>query len=1016
MQENKKTNHGMQVDVIDFPLYDALCESIEQRNLTLGKAILLSGNTSVTRVLQEDGIKLLRACAKSQDHRFAESMALLLISKGVDLKQDTVSQNSDYSRRELPSLQGALSAGNKSLTHNLLECGVDWSKIAPSSVMSFFSALDGNGLCGIKISDFETVFTSAVVPCCSFVKLTMGQTWERRDEELHLSERGASGADERKRHRGRAEKIAIETYDFLKKKLLSLDSIAPELAGLLRASGSVPIDVVIYAAFYGYADFIQTVVKTPDDLNRANRRRMWPLFAAVLGGDWRTCSRLLHLKANANYALCWPLCLNPPDVGKASHQVLNVLHQAVFSKRQDIAELLINFGADVNQPCDIATVNKLNWFCASCCWWCGVRANRHGTDCLCLIDVVTLTSLSIAIKRCDWGIANLLLKRGAQVGSVELRLAIETGNHSFIKAALPFIQDIKVLDHPLNGHTPLQLALQRRESQICDVLLRAGAKPPTEAEYLPLAAGTGSTEILLQLLGSLKLEHCQQHISQALQKALRSGFSAMVKILILNGARVYKGWLSEAFGAYQRDPLIDILRNTKNLQESARERSPEGISLLETAVMNRNPGMARLALDLLPQGYDSGALVISVCRTLSASAPESYALLNELLERRKNALEEDIDPTLENTAISLAAYFGEANLLDNLPERPQPQKHAIIPGTPFWAVTDEVLPKDREDRARNIQLEIANFQYYLPRHKLTTWCRNREADPYVTSPLFMAVKSNNHEAIRMLLHKGYGVDSRTVTAAILHQQPMSTLSDLILTCNDINGIAHDGIYETGPLQIAVFLERLHVVQIVTQHGANVDHYCHNFHLVHGYVDYFKVRSALQMAIRCPCSDEMVYHLVHCSTDINSPAHPFGGRTILQSAVCMGQIAISRYLIKQGANINAPRALIEGRTCLEVAAEEGHLDMVQFLLNQGVDTDGKGKMQYIRAVVLAQRGGYAAVAELLRRHRRWDTQDEILFDRPHALRSYARSPFLHPDEISLKERQCTKTRGLRLRLE
>lgn len=138
MQENKKTNHGMQVDVIDFPLYDALCESIEQRNLTLGKAILLSGNTSVTRVLQEDGIKLLRACAKSQDHRFAESMALLLISKGVDLKQDTVSQNSDYSRRELPSLQGALSAGNKSLTHNLLECGVDWSKIAPSSVMSFF--------------------------------------------------------------------------------------------------------------------------------------------------------------------------------------------------------------------------------------------------------------------------------------------------------------------------------------------------------------------------------------------------------------------------------------------------------------------------------------------------------------------------------------------------------------------------------------------------------------------------------------------------------------------------------------------------------------------------------------------------------------------------------------------------------------------------------------------------------------------------------------------------------------
>lgn len=91
-------------------------------------------------------------------------------------------------------------------------------------------------------------------------------------------------------------------------------------------------------------------------------------------------------------------------------------------------------------------------------------------------------------------------------------------------------------------------------------------------------------------------------------------------------------------------------------------------------------------------------------------------------------------------------------------------------------------------------------------------------------------------------------------------------------------------------------------------------------------------------------------------------------------------------------------------------------MVQFLLNQGVDTDGKGKMQYIRAVVLAQRGGYAAVAELLRRHRRWDTQDEILFDRPHALRSYARSPFLHPDEISLKERQCTKTRGLRLRLE
>ncbi|KAK8110394.1 uncharacterized protein PG998_006851 [Apiospora kogelbergensis] len=232
-------------------------------------------------------------------------------------------------------------------------------------------------------------------------------------------------------------------------------------------------------------------------------------------------------------------------------------------------------------------------------------------------------------------------------------------------------------------------------------------------------------------------------------------------------------------------------------------------------------------------------------------------------------------------------------------------------------------------------------------------------------------------------------------------EPTPTMQRLLETAIK-NGLG-SGLWERCPQIVGYILTNgcLETLQLLTGHKEKVRNLYYD--TARPYSGCFNgPKTALQLAIHAHrACDEMAYYLVGKGADVTAPAnHKFGG-TALQIAAGQGKITLARYLIGKGAQIDAPRAVVQGRTCLEAAAEAGRLDMIQFLLNEGTETEGKGRVQYIRAIHFARRRNHAAVEKLLRRHRHWDIPDHILDSQEFLTGS---DSFLHPDEASFEKRR------------
>ena len=77
------------------------------------------------------------------------------------------------------------------------------------------------------------------------------------------------------------------------------------------------------------------------------------------------------------------------------------------------------------------------------------------------------------------------------------------------------------------------------------------------------------------------------------------------------------------------------------------------------------------------------------------------------------------------------------------------------------------------------------------------------------------------------------------------------------------------------------------------------------------------------------------------------------------------LEIAKLLVQAGADVNAHK---NGRTALHWAAEKGDTAMADFLLSHGADPNARMKRDggQVTALALAEKGGHAAVAELLRK--------------------------------------------------
>ncbi|KAL0783550.1 hypothetical protein CaCOL14_001456 [Colletotrichum acutatum] len=161
-----------------------------------------------------------------------------------------------------------------------------------------------------------------------------------------------------------------------------------------------------------------------------------------------------------------------------------------------------------------------------------------------------------------------------------------------------------------------------------------------------------------------------------------------------------------------------------------------------------------------------------------------------------------------------------------------------------------------------------------------------------------------------------------------------------------------------PLQLAAYLDEVDAARLLLEHRADINA---NPGDEHG-------RTALQAAtcnFKEQCGHAMLQLLLSFDPDINAPPARVGGITALQGAAISGDIGTVKMLLERGADINAPAAAEDGRTAIEGAAEHGRLDMVQLLLENGAK--GNPETGFSRAIELAKAETHLGVAKVLQEH-------------------------------------------------
>ncbi|KAH8898793.1 ankyrin [Thozetella sp. PMI_491] len=402
---------------------------------------------------------------------------------------------------------------------------------------------------------------------------------------------------------------------------------------------------------------------------------------------------------------------------------------------------------------------------------------------------------------------------------------------------------------------------------------------------LHVAVGSGSTDVAKVLLrnGADVNEPATSDFTAAIEDALLcdQGLVA-VHISAVIGSTLGYHSSSLAFSIPEVQ-YIQKLLPAEFLRDPAKIPRHEDRCYLETAILTESQDVVEFAFSLDRIGYSSGALCAAVFSAIQSNLDAENFVLQELLRRRDKADLLTMNPTLENTALSMAAWSSRGDLVARLLEG-QPSS---LPNHP--AVVPRRCPRKvcKNPNPENI-LTIWGWRYRELKESVARKLKDWHTSSYTPiSPLIFAVDAGDEAIIEMLLEAGYRADGFTLRLAILRKTPLRLLGGLIIT---------------------LLLDR----------GAKVD-------------------------------QQSTHKRFRYSTD-------------LQIAAQAGMIGVAQVLLARGADINAPRRFWAGKTALEGAAINGRLDMVQLLLSSGAETEGDRRVQYVNAVLEANKRGHGAVVQ------------------------------------------------------
>ncbi|KAI0888704.1 ankyrin [Annulohypoxylon maeteangense] len=708
-------------------------------------------------------------------------------------------------------------------------------------------------------------------------------------------------------------------------------------------------NAMIFAALQGHTKVVSFLYERGAHVDARNGL-LCPVWAAVDQNQIECCRLLLKLggSARADYR---PIRCCDRVVRSV---LLSPLHVAVAHGSRELVDLLIRGGADVNLACMV----PVRWAGDS-----GFQILRGA-----IADYFNddpkiknhwgqrfRSPFAFAMEIGSWEVALLLLDWGAISTDYDLKRATEEGQSLLISKLLetrvPYTEEDMVQFQGV-----LETSIRNGHESIALNILESGI------------SARNST----------------------LSTALQYGLYRTVMKLIKTGSRLSSPDFAGAF----RIPDVSWVQSLTRCHSPVTfitVRSINGRSFLENSILSGDVDVIRLALSLDAFFYDSGALCAVVVAAVQSSSPGIPEVLTEIIRRRELVDQSNVffDQILENTAVSIAVHHERIDIITQLGR--------------FGERTIEAAVIPKEHISFNSQ--YSNYHIYTPEdHSCTVtdecyiplsvykgWNNWHDPKRVYISPLLLAIKIKCEPAVKVLLDLGYKPDAHALKAAIYHRISLDVTRRLVQECTDLNATEILELrHSYTPLHVAALEGQKEVLNVLLKIGADPNAGC-----------WEDRELVLQRLVEYRRFD--IFDILYQSgIDINgTPPVRVYKDTLLQDAAEYGHLGAIHRLISYNADINARGSMQGGSTALEVAVRGGRLDTVQLLLESGVNTEGSGQVQYMLAVHRATIYGYTAIAELLKSHRQWTTDDWGIY---HQVKRYGLSGgmFIRPSEYTEEE--------------
>ncbi|KAL0634820.1 hypothetical protein Q9L58_006253 [Maublancomyces gigas] len=527
------------------------------------------------------------------------------------------------------------------------------------------------------------------------------------------------------------------------------------------------------------------------------------------------------------------------------------------------------------------------------------------------------TGLHLAVQRGHTGVAELLLKSGAnrmikmKRGRTVLEVAVDNKQIDMVQVLLHSNADVNNCLSEEDVSTMFRTAVKNGAIEVVELLLanKVGVDTRVDGQtFLQMAVANGQTGIMRLLLqNNADVNSASENGETALGTAARNGCIDVMKLLL--------EWNVDVNAENKQQPLLRLPPKAETSDEDLRNESNQRRYMADDVGLIYSD----IALSIRPH----------------AESDQASSLMDD--DGRLPRISEDDIPNhdVARTALQTAAENGHTGMVQLLLDN-----HAKVnAGTGSHTALRAAVERNNTDIVKLLLDSQADPD-------------PKPAGKDDRTIIQVAVERKNIEIVELLLAhnvdanaKPSNENSRTVLERAIGKRDIDMVKLLLRNGVDVN--LQIGV--RTPLVAAIQSNDIDIVQLLLENKADIN-------------DKNSDPTALEAAATRGYI-EIMKLLLRNDADVNSKSSE-NGRTALQGAARQGHLDSVKLLLENNVEVNASSSGEDGRTALHEAAWNGHIDVVQLLLNNKANVNDVPPVRGRTALRCAAERGHTGIVKLL----------------------------------------------------